>query len=400
MKERLKPVILIFTAYYLPGYRGGGPIRSIANFIEHFSDEYEFVVVTSDRDLGDRSPYAGVEANRPSRVGNASVFYISPSLKGLMDMIRVMRATKYNLVYLNSFFDPRFSIFPAIITRIGLAPRGSILIAPRGEFSEGAMKIKRLKKIAYISLSSTVRLYKNVMWHASTTYEASDIVREVDVSSDLRNVQIAANIFTAPDLCLPNSFDNGDSLARDGERKGGLNVCFLSRLSPKKNLDFALTVMKRVRLPVEFSIYGPKEDSVYWNRCQRIIDEMPENINVTYHGEVPHAQVHEKLSKHDIFFLPTRGENFGHVFVEAWAAGLLVLVSDQTPWRDLKSQGVGWDIDLSAPEKFAQALESVGSLDDQNWMRLKRSCVDFALRVGVNKESLAMNKRLLESVVE
>ena len=44
--------------------------------------------------------------------------------------------------------------------------------------------------------------------------------------------------------------------------------------------------------------------------------------------------------------LPTLGENFGHVIVEAWTAGCPVLVSDRTPWRQLASHGVGWDVAL------------------------------------------------------
>ena len=44
--------------------------------------------------------------------------------------------------------------------------------------------------------------------------------------------------------------------------------------------------------------------------------------------------------------LPTHGESFGHIIVEAWAAGCPVLISDRTPWRELREQGVGWDVPL------------------------------------------------------
>lgn len=40
-----RPVILCFVKYYLPGYRSGGPLRTIVNFIEHFGDEFDIRIV-------------------------------------------------------------------------------------------------------------------------------------------------------------------------------------------------------------------------------------------------------------------------------------------------------------------------------------------------------------------
>ena len=44
--------ILLVTDHYLPGYRAGGPLRTIAGLIERFADEHEFFVLTRDRDFG------------------------------------------------------------------------------------------------------------------------------------------------------------------------------------------------------------------------------------------------------------------------------------------------------------------------------------------------------------
>jgi len=42
--------ILCFVAYYPPGYKSGGPVRTIANMVEHLGDELDFRIVTRDRD--------------------------------------------------------------------------------------------------------------------------------------------------------------------------------------------------------------------------------------------------------------------------------------------------------------------------------------------------------------
>src|SRR5215813_4412202 len=55
--------VLVFADYYLPGFKAGGPIRTLANIMEQLGDEFEFRIVTRDRDYGDRSPYPGILTN-------------------------------------------------------------------------------------------------------------------------------------------------------------------------------------------------------------------------------------------------------------------------------------------------------------------------------------------------
>src|SRR5690606_23072653 len=64
-----KPVILTFVHYYLPGYKSGGPVRTIANMVEHLSDQLDFWIVTSDRDALDSDPYPNVTIDAWNAVG-------------------------------------------------------------------------------------------------------------------------------------------------------------------------------------------------------------------------------------------------------------------------------------------------------------------------------------------
>src|SRR5690606_10471907 len=99
---------------------------------------------------------------------------------------------------------------------------------------------------------------------------------------------------------------------------------------------------------LRFDIYGPISDQDYWKECQALIKSLPANVVATYCGSVAPARVAELFSKYDLFFLPTRGENYGHVIAEALSMGTLVLISDQTPWRELQADGLGWDVPLAA----------------------------------------------------
>ena len=97
----MKPIILTFAHYYLPGNLAGGPIRSIANIVELLSDEFDFYIITSDRDYGAKDPYKEVKINEWNTVGLAKVFYASKTSLGLMKLTKLIRSTPHNLIYLN-----------------------------------------------------------------------------------------------------------------------------------------------------------------------------------------------------------------------------------------------------------------------------------------------------------
>jgi len=120
-----RPVILIFLGYYLPGYKGGGPTRSVANLVSALRGDFDFRIVTSDRDLGDREAYAGIVADQWQEVGEAKVFYLSPGLGKWARIAKLVRAADFDLIYLNSFFSRPFSMFPLLVWAIGCRPLGA-----------------------------------------------------------------------------------------------------------------------------------------------------------------------------------------------------------------------------------------------------------------------------------
>ena len=96
-----------------------------------------------------------------------------------------------------------------------------------------------------------------------------------------------------------------------GEDK--LKIIFLSRISPMKNLDFALSIFSSVSAEVQFDIYGPKENLEYWKQCNLQIISRPKNIYINYRGSVLTENIQEVFSNYDLFLFPSRGENYGHV---------------------------------------------------------------------------------------
>lgn len=378
--------ILTIIGRYLPGYKAGGPIRSIANLVDHLGDEFQFHVLTSDRDLGDREPYPGIQKGVWHAQGKAQVLYLSPMEQTLFALYGLLRILTYDLIYLNSCFSP-LTIKTLLLRKLGLIPRVPFVLAPRGEFSSGALAIKTYKKRPYLFLSNRIGLYEGIHWQASSSYELEDIRKQIT-----RPFHVALASPITPRAALaqehPNLYPGKLSCAI--KRGGELHVVFLSRISRKKNLDFALNLLGNVKGSVHFDIYGPIEDHNYWHECQHLIGKLPAHIHVQYRGMVPHQEVGPVFSRYHLFLLPTRGENFGHVILESLMAGCPVLISDQTPWHDLEMRGGGWTLPLSDPGKYESILNMCVKMDQAEFTKKSGSAREYASRHLQSQEQITL----------
>lgn len=377
--------ILTFVSAYLPGYRAGGPIRSIANLVDYLGDEFDFRIVTADRDRGAKIPYQDLDPDLWHEVGKARVRYLPPSQQRLLPILRVMRATPHDLIYLNSFLNPRFATLPLVVQRLKLVPTRPVILAPRGEFSEAALAIKSSKKRVFLAVSRAVGLHRGLVWQATSNHEAAQI-RQV-IGNVAKIVRIAPDLpklaGTAPSRRVRNPLDP-------------LRIVFLGRVVPMKNLLFALDVLAGVKTPIEFSIYGPREDATYSVRCDAAVASLPCHVKVVWGGPLPPDRVVGTLAQHDLFFLPSLGENFGHVIAEALQAGLRLLISDRTPWRGLDAAGVGYDLPIDSTDNFVRAIE------DEARIIPSSSSADaiqaFFAEASRLNERVAANRRLFEAI--
>jgi glycosyltransferase involved in cell wall biosynthesis len=382
-------IILVFCDYYLPGYKAGGPVRTLSNMIDLLGYRYSFEVLTRDRDLGEQEPYSSDYTATKTRIGKAHVTFLPLLRQSFSALKNEICSFQYDLLYLNSFFSINFSIKPLLLRRIGLVPEKPVILAPRGEFSTAAMNIRGLKKRIFICAARITGIHKKVVWQASSHYEAEDIRRHW--GEDV-HIIVAADLSAAISSPLP---DNKKTKVR-----GCLNAVFLSRISEMKNLDFALRLLDGLRGLVNFDIYGPIEDCDYWKGCQGIIEHLPDNIIVRYCGEIPNEQVNDVLSRYDLFLLPTKGENFGHAIFEALSSGCPVLISDRTPWRELRKLGIGWDVPLESPALFKEIIQECIDMDASTLMQISTTAQTYAASPDRQRSTIEMNCALFDSVLE
>lgn len=366
--------ILAFSDVFLPGYKGGGPIKTIKNLIEQTDKEISFQLVTNDRDLGDSAPYSSIVCGEWNQVGNASVFYAKPGSRGYKQIAHILREKNYDVIYLNSFFSPRFSFYPLLLAKF---LKKKIVLGPRGELSRGALKIKPIKKRIFIAAFKLLKLQNGVTFQASSDFELRDISQTLGPKVDIR---IAEDI-GSKDFAEPSH-----------ERQSNtLRAVFVSRISPIKNLLMALESTRNIKRPFIYHVYGPIEDISYWEQCQRVIETLPTHITIEYKGPLNPADVVATMSKYDVFYLPTKGENYGHVIAEALCAALPLVISDTTPWRNLKEQGIGWDLPLGSPDEFSAALNCLSEMPEKEYKDMRKRVLLWAKEKFTQRDAIESN---------
>lgn len=385
------PAILVFADYYRPGFRAGGPVRTLANIVDRLGAEFRFRVVTRDRDLGEEAPYDGVPAGRWIADGPAEVLYLSPSQLSWRGLFRVLRRESYDAVYLNSIFSRAFTLRVLAWRRLGVRRDVPVLLAPRGELSPGALGLGLAKKYAYLRTARLLGLFRNVTWQASSAHEAADIQRELlALGFAAPRVEVVADL--PPEAPRVR--------AKVPKTAGVLKLVFLARVSRMKNLLGAIDALQGMQGTVSFDIYGPMEDPSYWAECQASIARLPPGVRVTYHGSLPPERVVETLQSHDVLLQPSLGENYGHSMVEALANGCPIVTSDRTPWRQLASTRAGVDVPLDRPDALRAALEHFRDMDAQEFAGWVEGARAYAARVIADDESTGEMHRLLLKVAK
>lgn len=351
--------VLMLTEFYVPGFKGGGPIKSVNNIVKGLSDDFDFEILTSDRDVGDELPYSGIRFES----WDDKIYYVNKRKIGLLFLYKVIKDRKPTVFYINSFFNFRFSILPILLFRLGLIKLDRVVIAPRGEFSKGALQLKFFKKKLYIILFNVFLNQKSLIWQATSKDEITDIKLNVIKSK----IILARNIV---DTDITGNINRVKEI-------GALNIIFLSRISAKKNLIYALEVIAKLKGDITFDIYGPIEDSNYWESCKKSIERLPDNIKCGYKGKVKRDDVKDVFNRYHVFLFPTKGENFGHVIFESMTSLCPAIISDQTPWNDLNDYNCGWTINLNNKSRFNTVLSDLIQMNQENYSLLLKNLKSY-----------------------
>ena len=354
--------------YYLPGYKGGGGLRSLAHTVERFGDRFDFRIITRDSD-SDGTVYTNIKANDWNEIKKAQVYYLSKDNVGISKLREVISEVEPDLIYLNSVFST-LTVFYLVLRKLKRIPAYKTVLAPEGELSDGALKLKSYKKKPYAALAKSAGLYRDLIWKTTAEPESEETKRFKGRGGE---IYIAPNL---PSLRLVKDYR---SELKPPKTKGAAKLIFLSRYVKKKNFKWLVENLKGVKGNLTIDVYGPLEDAPYWEATKKLFAELPANIEIEYRGLLEYEKVFGKLAEYHFFILPTLGENFGHVFIEALAAGCPLLTSDRTPWRDLEKKNIGWDLPLEKPAQWIEKLNYCIGLDQKSYSDLSNSARSYAV---------------------
>ena len=381
MTDVMRRKILIFCDYYMPGLKAGGPITTIRNMTERLSGSFDFFIVTRDRDLGDTTAYPHIVAHQWQTVDSAQVLYIKESRLSISFVRQLVSDLCPDAIYLNSALSRRFTLIP-LLASAGMR----VVLAPRGEFSAGALSIKSLQKKAYLGLMRASGLWRNLVWQASSPFELNDIEKVAGKGARVR---------LAPDLPSPLP----PLSPRQQKREGVAMITFAGRISAMKNPLQAIRTVCRLEGAVTFNMVGPVEDARLWQACQEAIRKAPPNIRIIHHGAMSHALLLEMLARSDALFLPSLGENFAHVVFEAFSAGCPVVISDRTPWRNLQEKGVGFDCPLEPQNGLQTALQMVVNMSEAEHDPWRTRARAYAQTIMDDETIVRQNEALFQCAI-
>ncbi|MEV6367361.1 glycosyltransferase family 4 protein [Micromonospora musae] len=349
--------VLLTCDFFEPGFRAGGPIRSVAQLLDVVSPTIEVTMVTRDRDLGSSEPYPGLSGRWVHR-GRTRIWYLDPRRpRQWFELLKALRSTRFDLLYVNSLWA-RSSILPIIAARARLIRVGRTLIAPRGELATSALGVKNRKKRWFLRVWQPFLRRPDVLWHATSPHEAQLIRRHFPGS----RIETRRNEASLPaEAIAPSQID------------GPPRLVFIGRISPIKNLSMVIEALSHTTRRMVFDIYGPLEDTAYWAECQQLARRLPTSVTLSYRGELAPHEVRPTFARYDAFVFPTRGENFGHVIAESLSASCPVICSDQTPWTPVLHAGGGAVLADVTPATLSHQIDRLAGLPPAERLEARRA---------------------------
>lgn len=357
--------ILIFTDWYKPAYKAGGPIQSVYNLAEFLSKRFLVKIVSRNTDLNSNIEFEGIVPDVWTQIGtNHQVLYLSKKNIGVSVIRKLIKENQNNVIYINGLFSFYFSFLPALVCTF--FPIRSIFISVRGMLHQSALSVKPLKKQIFLAFARGFGLYKKPVLIASNADEKYQIERSLGKV----NVKIAPNI---PLLYRDIRID-------EFKRNDVFTILFLGRIAPEKNPISLIKAMKDIDKPCKLLVCGGWNNKSYFDDFMQESKSLPKFVQFEYLNELPHEEIDELLKTVDVMALPSLGENFGHAIFESFVNGVPVIIGNNTPWKGLESKKAGIEVTPDDVSGIRKAILKFIEMGDNEFIEWKKGANSEALR--------------------
>lgn len=151
---------------------------------------------------------------------------------------------------------------------------------------------------------------------------------------------------------------------RLGKKEGDVFIVTTSRLVHKNAVDDVIRALPLLPANISFLIYGIGPDEA---KLKLLAKELGVEDRAHFMGQIEHAQMPLMLAACDIFTRPSRSEGMGNSFIEAMAAGLPVIATQEGGIADFlfdtkrnpDRETTGWVVDKDSPHQVAQSVKAI-----------------------------------------
>ena len=291
--------------------------------------------------------------------------------------LSVKNFKKSDIIHFNGLFN-KATVFLIFIAAIYKKP---IVLSPRGELLQAAIKRKKLSKVLVLKLYSLIK--KKILFHATSLEEKDSIL----------------NYFGHTKIVLQPNFIKANYCTKNITNH--YNFLLLGRINPIKNIHLLIEgaskskafMKSNAKIVIAGKARLPYENDYLNELIQQIANlEMKEKIIFKGHVE---SDVKENLIK-DAYFLilPSKSENFGNVVLEALVKGTPVIASTGTPWELLEKCNAGYWIKDNL-DSIKSTIENALALTPQEYNRMSRNALKLVeTEFDINSKKKYMVKYL------
>ena len=278
----------------------------------------------------------------------------------------VAEKIKPDIVHLHGLWSFELHRCAVICRRWGIP----YVIAPRGMLEPWSLKQKWLKKRIARWLYQDRDLKCAAALHATAESEAEQF----------RKLGFKNPIIVSPNGVNVPKEDKNSTLQlqlRTRTNPDVRRVLFVSRMHPKKGVLELVEAWHRLKLTTHnsqlsnwlcelvYTVSGEFEKE-YEARVKSRVKELGLEDKFIFTGALNDEEKWAAYARADLFVLPTYSENFGIVVAEALWAGVPVITTKGTPWKDLEDWKCGKWIDLpeegSSPSDWPVLVASLDSM--------------------------------------
>ena len=218
------------------------------------------------------------------------------------------------------------------------------IVSIRGSLYSWSLAQNSLQKKIAWNLFQKKILNQSSCIHVTNISELK-AVRSLGISSPIALVPNGINL---DEFKIMNNKDV--SKAKLGLKKDKNYILFLSRVHPKKGLEYLVDSWIKNSKKYhnwDLLIVGPINDYKYFNDLQNEINKYNLSNRVHFTGMLRGEKRIDCYSASSLFVLPSHTENFGIAIAEAMAAKLPVITTTGTPWEEIEEHDAGWWVELN-----------------------------------------------------